>query len=54
MVPVEVAMKKKRSLTFKGEFVDTLDWEKAEVFYHDGRWFFKRPQDLTMFLMRWS
>ena len=25
-------MKKKRSLTFKGEFVDTLDWEKAEVF----------------------
>lgn len=32
MVLVEVAMKKKRSLTFKGEFVDTLDWEKAEVF----------------------
>ena len=32
MVHVEVAMKKKRSLTFKGEFVDTLDWEKAEVF----------------------
>ena len=25
-------MKKKRLLTFKGEFVDTLDWEKAEVF----------------------
>ena len=25
-------MKKKRSLTFKGEFVDNLDWEKAEVF----------------------
>ena len=32
MVHVEMAMKKKRSLTFKGEFVDTLDWEKAEVF----------------------
>jgi len=32
MVLDEVAMKKKRSLTFKGEFVDTLDWEKAEVF----------------------
>jgi acylphosphatase len=27
-----MVMKKKRSLTFKGEFVDTLDWEKAEVF----------------------
>jgi hypothetical protein len=27
-----MAMKKKRSLTFKGEFVDNLDWEKAEVF----------------------
>ena len=25
-------MKKKRLLTFRGEFVDTLDWEKAEVF----------------------
>ena len=22
--------------------------------YWDHRWFFKRPQDLTMFLMRWS
>jgi hypothetical protein len=22
--------------------------------YHDGRWYFKRPQDLTMFLIRWS
>ena len=32
MVLVEVEMKKKRLLTFKGEFVDTLDWEKAEVF----------------------
>ena len=32
MVLDEVAMKKKRLLTFKGEFVDTLDWEKAEVF----------------------
>ena len=34
MVPAEVGidMKKKRLLTFKGEFVDTLDWEKAEVF----------------------
>ena len=25
-------MKKKRLLTFRGEFMDTLDWEKAEVF----------------------
>ena len=32
MVHVEVEMKKKRSLTFRGEFVDILDWEKAEVF----------------------
>jgi len=22
--------------------------------YNNGRWYFKRPQDLTMFLMRWS
>jgi len=22
--------------------------------YSNGRWYFKRPQDLTMFLMRWS
>ena len=22
--------------------------------YWDHRWYFKRPQDLTMFLMRWS
>ena len=22
--------------------------------YHDGRWYFKRQQDLTMFLLRWS
>jgi hypothetical protein len=22
--------------------------------YHDGRWYFKRPRDLTMFLIRWS
>ena len=22
--------------------------------YHDGRWYFKRQQDLTMFLMKWS
>lgn len=22
--------------------------------YHNGRWYFKRPQDLTMFLLRWS
>ena len=22
--------------------------------YHDGRWYFKRQQDLTMFLIRWS
>jgi hypothetical protein len=22
--------------------------------YHDGRWYFKRAQDLTMFLMKWS
>jgi hypothetical protein len=22
--------------------------------YHDGRWYFKRPQDLTMFLLKWS
>jgi hypothetical protein len=22
--------------------------------YHDGRWYFKRVQDLTMFLLRWS
>ena len=32
MVLVEVAMKKKRLLTFKGEFVDTLDWEQQQVF----------------------
>ena len=22
--------------------------------YHDSRWYFKRQQDLTMFLIRWS
>ena len=22
--------------------------------YHNGRWYFKRAQDLTMFLMKWS
>jgi hypothetical protein len=22
--------------------------------YNNGRWYFKRPQDLTMFLMRWA
>ena len=22
--------------------------------YHDGRWYFKREHDLTMFLLRWS
>jgi hypothetical protein len=22
--------------------------------YRDGRWYFKRAQDLTMFLMKWS
>jgi hypothetical protein len=27
-----MAMKKKRSLTFRGELMTTLDWEKAEVF----------------------
>ena len=34
MVPAEVGidMKKKRLLTFKGDVMDTLDWEKAEVF----------------------
>ena len=32
MVLDEVAMKKKRLLTFRGDVMDTLDWEKAEVF----------------------
>jgi len=33
MVLDEVAMKKKRLLTFKGDFMDSLDtWEKQEVF----------------------
>jgi hypothetical protein len=27
-----MVMKKKRSLTFRGDVMDTLDWEKAEVF----------------------
>jgi hypothetical protein len=27
-----MAMKKKRLLTFRGDVMDTLDWEKAEVF----------------------
>jgi hypothetical protein len=22
--------------------------------YYEGRWFFKRPKDLTMFILKWS
>jgi hypothetical protein len=41
------------------ELWDQSQW-CAETFragtcrYWDQRWFFKRPQDMTMFLMRWS
>jgi hypothetical protein len=41
------------------ELWDQSQWcsetfKSGHCVYHDGRWYFKRPQDLTMFLMRWS
>jgi len=46
-------------LTPDRELWDQSQWcsetfKSETCVYHDGRWYFKRPQDLTMFILKWS